>query len=210
MEEYDLDKTPYLIYGATTFAYWSINTIMGYLAWSLSFGTDSLFEAVLRILYMWAFDFLFQPFMAPIAIWWLLSLFIPGIFKFMYRFWNSWSLAGVFFFNFIGLYWVDIWIMLQATVLGEASASIIYDLLPAFRAWFWTKSVLLLAHFVVFFIYHKKYSVYIDYMKECPTNDCKVNKAAKAAAKNEANEAVDETEDFEEEIVDPFFDPFAI
>ena len=194
MEEYDVDRTPYLIYGGATLAYWSINTIVGYLAWSLSFGTNSLYSSAGRIIFMWAFDFAFQPFMAPISIWWLLSLFIPGIFKVMYRFWNSWSLAGVFFFNFIGLYWLDFWIWWAARLLGETNASAIYALLPAFRAWFWTKTVLLLAHFTVFFIYHKKYSKYIDYMKKCPTNDCKVRKAAKATAAKEAkNEAVDDS-----------------
>ena len=126
---------------------------------------------------MWAFDFLYQPFMAPISIWWLLSLFIPGLFKFMYGFWNGWSLAGIWFFNFFGLYWVDLWIMLQASVIGYASAKKIYNILPAFRAWFWTKTVTLLAHFVVFFMYHKKYRTYFKYMKKCPTNDCMAKKA---------------------------------
>ena len=31
--EQDVDRMPYLIYGATTFSYWSITTIIGYYAW---------------------------------------------------------------------------------------------------------------------------------------------------------------------------------
>ena len=112
MEEYDVDKTPYLIYGATTFTYWALTSILGYTAWSVSFGDNGIISDIGRILYMWAFDLIFQPFMAPISIWWLLSLFIPGIFKFLYGFWNGWSLAGVWFFNFLGLYWTDLWILL--------------------------------------------------------------------------------------------------
>ena len=163
-EEYDVDKTPYIIYGATTFTYWAINTILGYTAYQVSFGGNGIISGLLRIIYMWAFDFLYQPFMAPISIWWLFSLSITGLYKFMYGFWNGWSLAGIWFFNFFGLYWVDLWIMLQASVLGFFSAKRIYNILPAFRAWFWTKTVTLLAHFVVFFMYHKKYRTYFKYM----------------------------------------------
>ena len=199
--ELDMDSKPYVIYGSVTFSYWLFNTLMGYLAYNWSVGAalsvddwdDDVSDAVSsasRIWYMWAFDFCFQTFMAPISIWWLLSLFIKPMFKFMFGFFNGWSLAGVFFFNFIGLYWFDLvisWI-----------PDTYYSAYPIVRMWLWGKSLFLVGHFVAFFMYHKEYKAYYKYMAECPTNDCK----AKALAKKEKEEAAKEAA--EPEPVDPF------
>ena len=51
-------------------------------------------------------------------------------------------------------------------------------------------------------MYHKKYKAYFKYMKKCPTNDCKVKKAAK---ENKSEEKKEETPK-EDERVDDFFD----
>ena len=118
--EQDVDRMPYLIYGATTFSYWSITTIIGYYAWSASFASvKEYWPALFRISYYWAFDGFFQVFMAPISIWWLISLFWPEMFRYIYSFWNGWSIFGIYGFNLVGLFWNDIYATIRPMDYAE-------------------------------------------------------------------------------------------
>ena len=187
-EQYDVDSTPYVMYGLVTSLYWLLSYTTGLLAYSLGPG---LLLGGTRFFFMLGLDWGFNLFMGPISLLWIISLLTESAFGWGFGFFDSWSLAGVFFFNFINLYWFNLW---SFPWFGNAFVQI--D--------FWTKSLLLLTHFVVFFMYHSEFVEYYEYIRDvCPTNDCRVGSEE---ATEEGEETVDGEVVEEETAEDEFFD----
>merc|ERR1712051_157469 len=59
-------------------------------------------------------------FTGPIVGWTLLAYLLPGLWSFGMQFYGSWSKLGVYFFNFFGVFIIDIFFYLVTEVLGAS------------------------------------------------------------------------------------------
>ena len=173
-----LSNADFLFYGWYTTFY--VSAVFGLGEWAFEKelgGIDGSDDA--KTVFLAGYQYILTSVMGPLIVWFLISFLWKGIFNYGFDFVSGWNSAGVFFFNFLGIYWDDILLVVAAADFAaafglEASEGIsaFYNQFPSFKVALAGKTILLITHLVFYYMFYDGWLEWVSWMQECPTNDC--------------------------------------